>query len=72
MTDPAGNTAERLHSVGIDSIAPLDDPDQILQQLDAWLTQVRCGSAPVATVEEVALHSRRARTEELAQLLEEL
>ena len=70
MTDPTGDTATFLSAVGAASIARLDAPDDIQARLPEFLAGVRRGAAPVAEASEVHRHSRRARSAELAELLE--
>jgi hypothetical protein len=72
LTDPRGDTAEALREIGFGSIAPLDDEDQIRQGLLTFLQSIRERRAHVATEEAIRLHSRRARSEELARILDEV
>lgn len=68
LTDPAGDTAAKLRSCGIDTIAPLASAPAIAQALLRFMRLARSGSAPVAPPAVVACHSRAARTAELAIL----
>jgi glycosyltransferase involved in cell wall biosynthesis len=70
LTDPVGDTAIVLKGAGIDTIAPLDSPDEISQLLVRFLAMLRERRAPVAREADVAAASRRARTVELATLLD--
>lgn len=72
LTDPAGDTAATLRQAGIDSMAPLNDHDAIRAMLPRFLQQVRAGTAPLAAAGAIASHSRRARTEQLARLLDQM
>lgn len=72
LTDSDGDTAATLRQAGIDSIAPLDQKDAIIAALPRFLEQVRSGTAPLAPAAVIAAHSRRARTEQLAQLLDQV
>ncbi|CAN7659999.1 glycosyltransferase [Pseudoduganella sp. LjRoot289] len=70
LTDAEGDTAATLRGAGIDTIAPLDGRDAIIAALPRFLEQVRGGNAPLASAATIAAHSRRARSEQLAQLLD--
>lgn len=68
MTDPVGDTAGVLATAGIDTMTPLDSESRIVEGLQRFLDLVRRGSAPLPGPEEIARHSRRSRTGELAAL----
>jgi glycosyltransferase involved in cell wall biosynthesis len=70
LTDLHGDTAGVLKTAGIDTVVPWDSSEQIAQGFLAFLARLRAGQAPLASEEEIARHSRRARTQELVQLLE--
>ena len=72
LTDPAGDTAATLRQAGIDTIAPLDDRAAIGAMLPRFLAQVRGGNAPLASAATITANSRRARTEQLARLLDQV
>lgn len=72
LTDPNGDTAAALTSVGIDTIAPLDSAVLIKQTLHRFITLVKSQQAPVALAEKVYSNSRKVRTEALAKLLDEV
>ncbi len=72
LTDPAGATAGEMRGAGIESIAALDDVDAIREALIAFLRDLESGSATVALDEAVARSSRRARTVELAGILDQV
>ncbi len=66
MTDRKGDTAGVLKSEGIDSIAALDSKAEIAEGLQRFLSSVGQGSDRVSSGSR---HSRKARTKELADLL---
>jgi glycosyltransferase involved in cell wall biosynthesis len=70
LTDLAGDTAATLRNVGIDTIAPLDSKEEIMQAVLRILALARENKAPIAPLEKVLSHSRRFRTKELAILLD--
>ena len=70
LTDPAGDTAAVLRNAGIDTIARLDSPEEISRLLVRFLELLRQQRAPVAGDATIAAASRRARTIELASVLD--
>ena len=72
LTDPIGDTAAVLRGAGIDTIAPLDAKDGIMQQIMRFMDLVKADAAPVATLATIAANSRRARAGALAKLLDEV
>jgi hypothetical protein len=72
LTDPAGDTAALLRSVGVHHIARLDSIDGIATALRQFLDAVRCNTAPVPSDVAVQGASRLERTRELATLLDRL
>jgi hypothetical protein len=72
LTDPAGDTAEEMRRVGMDTIVHLDDKDAILEGLTKFIAALESGDAPVPSAEVVNRYSREAKTEELASLLDEV
>ncbi len=70
LTDPAGDTAGVLRNAGIDTIARLDSQEEISRLLMRFIDLLRHQRAPVATEANVAAASRRARTIELAKVLD--
>lgn len=70
LTDHAGDTAEELRNAGITTIARLDSAEDIAALLVQFMAQLREGTAPVPTDAVVESHSRKARTAELAALLD--
>lgn len=70
LTDPAGDTARVLAEAGIDAVAPLDSKPDIARLLLRFLDLLRQKRAPVAQPPAIAAASRRARTGELARVLD--
>jgi len=70
LTDPAGDTAAVLRNAGIDTIARLDSQEEIARLLVGFLELLRQQRAPVAAEATVAAASRRARTIQLAKVLD--
>lgn len=72
LTDAQGDTAQALRNAGIDTIAPLDSKDGIMQGLLHFLNLAKNNNAPIPSKEKVLANSRRSRTMELAKLLDEI
>ena len=72
MTDPDGDTAGILKSMGVGTIVPLDSKEQIIGGLCSFLRQLSEGSATIASDKDVSVHSRRSRTLEIAGVLNSL
>lgn len=72
LTDPAGDTAQALRNAGSGSICTLTDSEDIVQRLQVFLTALRAGQAGGTSLQAAGLHSRRARTAELAALLDQV
>lgn len=70
LTDPTGNTAAALLSVGVDTIAPLDSRNDIMRELLRFLVLIRGNEAPIASLEDAMAGSRKSRTQELCGLLD--
>ena len=70
LTDAAGDTAAALRNAGIDTIAPLDSKDAIIEAMLRFLDLVATGAAPLALAETIHANSRRARADVLARLLD--
>jgi glycosyltransferase involved in cell wall biosynthesis len=70
LTDPMGDTAKTLRAAGVDTIAPLDAKDAIMQALTRFLGLIDSNSAPLASAQVVQANSRKSRTGELAKLLD--
>lgn len=69
LTDPAGDTAAKLVSMGVDTIAQLDSTDAIMEALARFLVLVRGHRAPIASLDRVTANSRESTALELAGLL---
>ena len=65
----AGDTAAALAAAGIGTIAPLEAKDEVKRALAEFIALVRAGQAPVATGSAIEQHSRRHKTQQLAELL---
>jgi glycosyltransferase involved in cell wall biosynthesis len=72
LTDAVGDTAAALRAAGVDTIAPLDDKEGIKRGLLRFLALASAGRAPLPAAAAIAGASRRARTAQLAQLLDSL
>jgi glycosyltransferase involved in cell wall biosynthesis len=72
LTDPVGDTASALRRAGIDSIAPLDARDAIVDALALFLAQAKDGTAPLAGDAAIFANSRRERTRQLAAVLDQV
>ena len=70
LTDPVGDTAAALINLGIDTIAPLDSKDGIMQKLLHFLTLIRENNAPIVSIEKVMKNSRRSKSKELAAVFD--
>ncbi len=72
LTDPIGDTAATLRQAGIDTLCPLDQKDEIIDTLQRFIALIATGKAPLASMETITIHSRRARSARLGQLLDEV
>jgi glycosyltransferase involved in cell wall biosynthesis len=72
LTDPAGDTAATLRKAGIDTIAALDSKDDIMQALVRFIALLESNTAPLAPAHTIESNSRRARTGDLARILDEV
>lgn len=70
LTDPAGDTADKLIAAGIDTIASLDNVPTIRALLERVLRDARSESLPIASDDAVHAADRRSRVRELAALLD--
>lgn len=70
LTDPIGDTAHTLRTAGVETIAPLDSREAIMQCLLEFLATAREEHASVPSLESAMAHSREARSKELAVLLD--
>ena len=71
LTDRAGDTADVIRRAGIDTIAPLDNTQAIVDALSDFLSRLADGIAPVAEEQAILDASRRGRTAQLAKLLDQ-
>ena len=71
LADPSGDTAEVMRHSGIRHIAALEDAGDIAAALECFVDEVRAGTAPIPDAATVRQASRRERTAQLAQLLDE-
>jgi hypothetical protein len=72
LTDPRGDTAATLAKMGFDAIVSLDDEERIKERLVDFVRSIREREAHIASEEDVRSHSRRARSAELASVLDEV
>lgn len=70
LTDASGDTAHLLRQAGLDTMAPLDDASAIMLAVRRFLQLARSGRAPLPSDDAIATCSRRARSLQLAHLLE--
>jgi glycosyltransferase involved in cell wall biosynthesis len=70
LTDAEGDTAGALRAGGVDTIAPLDEPERIRQVLERFVDGVRNGTAPLPQPAYAASFSRASQAAELARLLD--
>jgi hypothetical protein len=70
MTDPAGDTASLLRAEGVESIVRLDSKEDIAKGLLRFLAGL--GNTREGASSSVERHSRKARTGELAGLLDSI
>ncbi len=72
ITDPAGDTGQLLSAMGVPMLARLEDEHEIIALLRHSIDLLRDGQFPLPSSGEVMMLSRRARTEELAKVLDEV
>jgi glycosyltransferase involved in cell wall biosynthesis len=71
LTDPEGDTAGVLRDAGCGIVVRIDVQEEIAAGMLTFLRNVRAGRGELASEAEIARHSRRARTAELARMLDE-
>lgn len=71
LADPSGDTGRALASAGVRHIARLESTEEIYGALVRLLAEVKAGTAQVPSRSVVSSASRRARTAELAALLDQ-
>ena len=69
LTDPVGDTAVALRAVGISEIVDISKEADIVMGLSSFLSKLERHAGHGVAPEIASLHSRRARTAELARLL---
>jgi len=72
LVDERGDTAAALRAAKIGTVVPLDSSELIAAGLEDFLGEVRCGTAHVASTDEIQKHSRKTKARELAGVLEEI
>jgi glycosyltransferase involved in cell wall biosynthesis len=72
LTDPVGDTGRLLASTGATHIAALEDKDGMKRAIRDFVNALRNGVAPRAPREVVMGYSRRASSQRLAKLLDEI
>jgi hypothetical protein len=72
MTGDCGDTACFLRDAGINTIAPLDSKDKIMQGLLDFISRIKSGSAPVATDDVIKKYDRKVTAEQLVKLVNEI
>ncbi len=72
LTDVKGDTASKLLSLGIKSIAQLDSKEDIAHKLLQFIELVKNNTARIVPMDEIMTNSRKFRTEELVSLLEKV
>lgn len=72
LTDPDGDTASTLRGAGIDTIARLDDKDDIKAGVLRFIGLLKDGAAPLPPENAYQYYSRRSRSGQLAALLAEV
>ena len=70
LTDPIGDTAQKLRDMGIDTIVPLDSKEAIMEGLNRFLALLKENRAPIAPIDKIRTNSREAGTKELARFLD--
>jgi glycosyltransferase involved in cell wall biosynthesis len=70
LTDPFGDTAGVLRAAGLSAIARIDAVDDICEVLMRFLSDVRQGTAELASPDVVQAASRQGRSRALADLLD--
>lgn len=70
ITDPQGETASLLRSVGIDTIVPFTSKELIKEGLLRFLRDLNQHRAPTVNYNIIRNHSRRSHTKALAKLLD--
>lgn len=69
LTDPLGDTAAALHSMGYHHQAPLNDSARIAQALQHFISTVNSGQITEPNPDIIHQHSRRYRTQQFVDWL---
>ena len=69
LTDPAGDTGKLLSSVGIGSIAHLENSNEIKEQLMTFLRQLQLGNAFAVSEKDALRFSRKSLTGNISNVL---
>ena len=72
LVDERGDTAAALRQANVGVRVPLDSSERIAAGLAEFLAQIRGGTMPAASAQEIERHSRRAKAVELSKVFEEL
>ena len=72
LTDPIGNTAAAMRAVGASAIVDITDANDIARGLSGFIEGIRHGRVGGIPAEVAQRNSRRARSGELARLLDGL
>lgn len=72
LTDPAGDTAATLRGAGVDTIARLDNKEDIMQGVMRFITLLHKREAPLPPENASQFYSRSSRSNQLVQLLNEV
>ena len=70
MTDPEGDTAGLLKTMGINTIVPMDSEEDIIQALPDFIDHVKQGTYAVASDEEIRKYDRKNQVFEFVSLFE--
>lgn len=72
LTDPAGDTAQVLFDAGLYGVVSLDDKQAIMEKMETFLQEIKQHRNKIASDASISEHSRQARTQRLAELLNEI
>lgn len=72
LTDPAGDTAQVLFDAGLYGVVSLDDKQAIMEKMKTFLQEIKQHRNKIASDASISEHSRQARTQRLAELLNEI
>jgi len=72
LTDPHGDTGRLIREEGMGRVVPLDSKTEVTNGLESFLRDIRVGEHALASEATIQRHSRKARTQELATLLDSL